>query len=245
MDNVSFVTFTHWRDWERLAATDELHIHVASNKFQFAEVIVVRQRLRAVPEAEHVNFQLLGATREIDSEDHPDILQEFGINPDNPKADEMTHGPTAPHYWKWHVINHLIGLKEANYPYVVFADADCRMKSQPKGRSWIEYGIELLNKNPDILIVSPSDGGHMAERRLPGGVRLTQNVSQQMFLCNRAQLSAINFDAEWNGVMDAPGGPFQEYYVMLEGRLWRHMRANNLWRAVLPEQFRYWHYAWH
>ena len=245
MDDVSFITFCHHRDWERLAANDELSRRVASNKYPFYEILVVRQRMRSIPDAEQVNFQLLGATREIDSEDHPNILEEFGINPDNPKADEMTHGPTAPHYWKWHVINHLIGLKEAKSPYVVFSDADCRIKSQPKGRSWIEYGIELLNKHSDILIVSPSDGGSMAERRLSGGVRLTQNVSQQMFLCNRARLSSISFDMPWDWEYTAPGGPMQEYYYMLEGRMWRWMNKNNAWRAILPKAWRYWHDQWH
>jgi hypothetical protein len=85
----------------------------------------------------------------------------------------------------------------------------------------------------------------MAERRLSGGVRLTQNVSQQMFLCNRAKLVGIDFDVPWNWEFTAPGGPMQEYYYMLEGRMWRYMHHNNMWRAILPKKWRYWHDAWH
>lgn len=245
-ENVSFITFVHWRDYKRLAAEGELARRVRSHHYPFNEVIVVRQRLEDEAEADGVDFCELGATFQVKSEDYPTILDDYGINAFNQKADEMTHGPTAPHYWKWHVINHLIGLTVAQSPYIVFSDADCRMQSQPGNKpSWVDMGIDILSKHNDVLIVGPSDGGNMAERRLSGGVRLTQNISQQMFLCNRDRLRNIDFDVPWDWEFTAPGGPMQEYYYMLEGRLWRYMHKHNLWRAILPKEWRYWHDAWH
>jgi hypothetical protein len=184
------------------------------------------------------------ASMELESEDYPDILTKYKIPEDDPIADEMTHGSTAPHYWRWHCINHLIGLDVSRAIYVVFSDADCRIKESPPGRSWVDEGIKLLEKYNDILIVSPSDGGHMAEKRI-GSVRLTQNVSQQVFLCNRIRLNRIDFAIPWNWEYTAPGGPFQEYYYMLEGRMWRYMHKHGLYRAILPKQWRYWHDQWH
>lgn len=240
---VDFITFVHWRDYAKLAAPGELTRRVVSHNYQFNYVMVVRQRLRDHPEASQVHYP--DANLEIETEDHPDILKEYGIPEDDAIADEKTHGPTAPHYWKWHVINHLIGLKVSKADYVVFSDSDCRIQSQPAGRSWVDEGMRLLNSYKDILIVGPSDGGDMAERRLPGGVRLTQNVSQQMFLCHRQTLKSINFAIPWNWEFTAPGGPFQEFYYMLEGRIWRYMHHNGKYRAILPKEWRYWHDAWH
>jgi len=247
MSKADFVTFCHWRDWERLSVPGELKRRIDSHRYPFDEVIVVRQRLRDVLESKAATFP--EATRVVESEDFPDILKEYGLPDEDPIADEYTHGPTAPHYWKWHVINHLIGLKVATAPYVVFSDSDCRIERSPSSPSWVEVGMRLLSKYREILIVGPSDGGSMAERRIREGgigtIRLTQNVSQQMFLCEREQLKNIDFNIPWNWEVIAPGGPMQEYYFMMEGRLWRYMHHNGLYRAILPDTWRYWHDAWH
>lgn len=239
MPKVDLITFVWKGDVARLAVPGELGRRVKSHEYPFDNVILVKQRLRDELDF-HFNFP--DATMVVESEDFPTILEDYKIKPDQPIADDMTHGPTALHYWKWHVINHLIGLTVSKADYVVFSDADCRIQHQPM-RSWVDKGIEVLNRYNEVLIVGPSDGGTMAERRI-GNLRLTQNISQQMFICNRLRLSSIDFDVPWNWEFTAPGGPMQEYYYMMEGRLWRYMHHNNLWRAILPEQWRYWHDQW-
>jgi hypothetical protein len=94
-----------------------------------------------------------------------------------------------------------------------------------------------------VLIVGPSDGGSMAEAFLDGGrARLTQNVSQQLFIAERERLRKIDFNVPWHWEKIAPGGPFQEYYFLMEGRIWRFLDREGLWRAVLPDRWRYWHH---
>jgi hypothetical protein len=241
MSSVDFITFTWKGDVHRLAAPGELKSRIDSHQYDFNKRILVKQRLRDEPDFQ---WDFSWTTDPVvESEDYPDILSRFSIEPDQPIADEKTHGPTALHYWKWHVINHLIGLVVSEADYIVFSDADCRMESQPM-RSWVDKGIELLQQHRDILIVGPSDGGTMAERHI-GNVRLTQNVSQQLFICERKRfVDEVDFDVPWNWEFLAPGEPFQEFYYLLEGRLWRFMHHNGLYRAILPEQWRYWHDQW-
>lgn len=249
---VDFITFCHWRDWERLYAPDELRKRVESHRHEFNRIIVVHQRLWDVfqerqftPNA--ADFTLPYPMTFVYSEQFPFILTDYNIAEDQPKADEMTHGPSAPHYWKWHVINHLIGLTVSDADYIVFSDCDCRIKESANDLSWVSAGITVLQKHSDVLMVSPSDGGDMAERRLPtnaGIVRLTQNVSQQLFLCDRRRFRTVNFDIPWDWEFTAPGGPFQEYYYMLEGRIWRYMHHGGLYRGILPDKWRYWHDQW-
>lgn len=226
---VDFVTFCCPKDVDRLHQPGEIDSIVKSHNYEFDNVRIVYQRTYPRPHSAPVYVI------PHESEHYPGILEHFYINPDQPKADEMTHGPAAAHYWKWHVINHLIGLYKSEADYIVFSDCDCRMIDQPPDMSWITRGTTVLRHNPDVLIVSPSDGG--AER-------LTQNVSQQLFMCERNRLAAINFDIPWDWEFLAPGEPMQEYYYMLEGRIWRYMHHNNLWRYVLPDKWRYWHYQW-
>jgi len=233
---VDFITFTHPAHIERLQG--QIAGIVATHKHDFNKIILIRQRCRG--QFDNIHFD---GVMEVESEDHPNILTEYGLPEDDPVADEYTHGPTACHYWKWHVINHLIGMKVSKADFVVFSDDDCYIKHSTPKRSWVVEGIDLLRQHSDILIVSPSDGGDMAEKRI-GSVRLTRNVSQQLFLANRLRLRAINFNIPWNWEKLAPGQPFQEYYYMLEGRIWRYMDAYGLWRAILPAEWRYWHGQW-
>lgn len=246
MFKADFITFCHWRDWERLSAPGELKRRIDSHRYPFNNVIVVKQRLGDVPESRKAIFP--EADLVVESEDYPNILSEYGIPEEDAQADEMTHGSTALHYWKWHCVNHLIGLKVATAPYVVFSDSDCRIEHSPPGRSWVAVGMQALSMLREVLIVCPSDGGSMAEKRAKVGnipLRLTQNVSQQMFICERERFKSIDFNVPWNWEVIAPGGPFAEYYYMLEGRIWRYMHKHHLYRAILPDQFRYWHDMWH
>lgn len=243
MTSVDFITFCHWRDVERLYSVGELQSRVESHKYAFNEIYVVHQRLRnhefnAEAVDTGVSYQL------VRSEDHPNILTEFSIPEDDPIAEEKTHGPTGLHYWQHHTINHLIGLKISNADYIVFSDCDCRITESPD-RSWVDIGIEILRKHENVLIVSPSDGGTAGEGYLPlYSTRLTRTVSQQLFLCERKRLRAVDFAIPWNWEFLSPGEPFQEYYYLLEGRLWRWMHHNKQWRAILPDTWRYRHDGW-
>ncbi len=241
---VDFITFCHPGDIHRLYHDTWLVDMVASHNYHFDTVRIVHQRLGNTPTPTSGIKYLNCDTFQISpSEVHPDILSEFGLPEDDDVADQYTHGPTALHYWKWHVINHLIGLKVSNADYIIFSDSDCMIRSQGQDRSWIEYGIEVLEKHPEILIVSPGDGALMFEALTDEGYRLTQNVSQQLFLCNRERLKTIDFNIPWNWETLAPGGPMQEFYWMLEGRIWRYMHKHKLWRCILPDSVvRYWHH---
>lgn len=235
---VDFITFCYFRDAERVHAAGVLHDIVATHRFPFETVRVVHQRCAGMVLPE---FDI--PTVASFSEDHPQILTEFGVPESDPVADEWTHGPNASHYWKWHTINHLIGLKVSQADYIVFSDNDCDMKHNDDP-GWVEVGIRVLERYDKVLVVSPSDGGHIADGgRLPGGVRLTQNNSQQLFLCNRERMLGVDYNIPWNWEVLAPWEPFQEYYYMMEGRIWRFMHHRGLYRAILPEKWRYWHYG--
>lgn len=232
---VDLITFCCPKDIHRLHAPGVLENLVNSHRHPFDSVIVVHQRCKGI---QYRPFDY--PCRIVESESHPDILAEFGLPDHDEDAEWYTHGPSAAHYWKWHVINHLIGLKESKADYVAFSDCDCVIRDSPPDRSWIEEGVGILQRYSDVLIVGPGDGGQMMEARIPEA-RLTQNVSQQVFLCERKRLKNIEWNVPWNWEFLAPGEPFQEYYYMVEGRIWRYIHKHELWRAVLPDTFRYWH----
>lgn len=236
--NVDLITFCCHKDIHKLHAPGALETIVMSHRHRFDNVIVVHQRCQGI---EYRPFDY--PARIVESENHLEILSEFGLPEVDELADHYTHGPQAAHYWKWHVINHLIGLKESRADYVVFADCDCWIIDSQPQRSWIAEGIDILERYHDILLVSPSDGGSMFEKRIPEA-RLTQNNSQQLFLCSRARLASIDWAVPWDWEYTAPGGPMQEYYYMAEGRIWRYMHKHDLWRAILPTTWRYWHHQW-
>lgn len=236
---ISFVTFVHPPHYaRRLHEPGVLRSIVESHQYSFDDVVVIHQRCKA---EDYPLIDYPCRTVDLSEEEFTPLLVRFGVNPDNPRGDELTHGPGAPHFWRYHIVNHLRGLEVTNSDYIVFADCDTYMKSQPPDRSWVEEGISILESYSQVLIVSPGDGGNMMEAKIPEA-RLTQNVSQQLFLCRGAQFrNDIDFDVAWDGQFDAPAGPMQEFYEMLEGRLWRYMRHRNMWRAILPDQWRYWH----
>lgn len=228
MVNVTLATYCHAPHLAKLHAPGVLKELVDSHAYHFSEVIVVHQRCKGI------TFRQISEVphRVIFTEDYPDILASFGINPNNKEADYYTHGPTASHFWVWHVLNHLCAAIECTTPYIVFSDCDCLI-IQSGAWSWIEEGLKRLQGDPVIWMISPNDGSDG---------RLTQNVSQQLFMVERERFLRVDFDLPWNGKFDAPGGPMQEYYFMLEGRIGRYLTANGLYRHVLPMPWRYWHY---
>lgn len=239
--SVDFITFCYHKDIERLAVPGELKSRIDSHRFPFAKKIMVRQNIRG--QFDDIHFP--DVDQEVETEEYPDVLERFGFDiSKEQKADDMTHGPSALHYWKWHVINHLTGLLVSKADYIVFSDNDCRIVASP-GQSWVEKSVEILTQHRSVLLVSPGEGGSTAEARLPGDVRLTQNNSQQLFCIERKRfLEEVDLAIPWDWEFLAPGEPFQEYYYMLEGRIWRYMHHNGLYRAILPETWKYWHDQW-
>jgi hypothetical protein len=241
---VAFCTFCHPpRYVEKLHRPGVLREMVESHRYPFDEVVVIHNQCKA---ADYAPFDIPCRIVDLPRGDFDVLLTRAAVNPDDQRCEEITHGEGAAHWWKVHVVNHVLGAMVTDSDYIVFADCDTYIKSQPPDRTWVEEGISILEQYPQVLIVGPGDGGEaggMGEGgRLSNGARLTQNVSQQLFICRGHQFRYdVDFDTSWDGVMDAPGGPMQEYYCMMEGRLWRYMRANNLWRAILPDRWRYWH----
>jgi len=221
---VDFATYCCFKDKDKLAPVFE--DHVKSHGYAFDNVYLIYQRCTTI---EKTNDRKLVW---ITAGGYKGILIRNGINPDNKEADDYTHGWDAPHYWKHHCVNQLAALNASTADYIVLADADCYIKEQP--RSWVTEGIKILQTNPSILVVSPSDGTERAHQ--------TQNMSQQVMLVERKRLLGIDFDLPFEGFKE--GGPMQEYYFMLEGRIGRYMEKNNLYRYMLSSQFRYWHSQW-
>jgi hypothetical protein len=132
------------------------------------------------------------------------------------------------------MVNHLETLRRASTDYIAFADGDCYIMETPKTPTWIERGIEILESDPKVFVVSPNDGGQE---------RYEHIMSQQMFLINRKRFREMDF-IPWDGKF-IEGGPFQEYYGLLEGWIGRYMASRGLFRYVLSPSHRYWHKAWH
>jgi hypothetical protein len=68
-------------------------------------------------------------------------------------------------------------------------------------------------------------------------------MSQQMFLVNANKMRQMEF-IPWDGKF-IDGGPFQEFYALLEGFIHRYMKKNNLYRYLLGQEYRWWHLEWH
>lgn len=228
---VAYSTFCCPKDIDRVMAiySDNCNSH----KHAFDEHFLIMQRCtpgRVFPFLSDKRF----FPCPILDEDYPEILGAFGIQWPNPVLDELTHGWGAPHFFAHHLVNHLKTLQLAKSDYIVFADGDCYIKESPSAPSWVERGIEILESDPRAFVVSPNDGGHE---------RYESIMSQQMFLINRKRFLEMEF-IPWDGKF-IEGGPFQEYYGLLEGWIARYMAKNNLFRYVLPPTYRYWHLAFH
>jgi hypothetical protein len=238
--SVTFATFCHPPHLAKLHAPGVLDEMIATHRYPFDEVIVVHQRCRGI---EYQPFDD-PSVRIVESEDYyPEIYDRFKIDLDNPVAARDCHNEGSAHWWVWHTLNHLIVLEEARSDYIVFSDCDCLIKHGDPDRSWIEEAIDILGHNQAVYIVGPGDGGDMHEAMLEDGrARLTQNVSQQLFIAERERFKGMEWDIPWNWEKLAPGGPMAEYYHMAEGRIWKYLDKHNLWRAILPDRWRYWHY---
>ncbi len=201
--------------------------HMESHGYPFDEVFQVFQRCEPFP----LDPRFKGI--EIRSEDYPAILDSVGIKHPDPELDELTHGYTAPHYWQHHIVNLVKSAQVATSDYIVLADGDCFIKEQPS--SWIYEAIRILQSDPSVFVVSPSDGRPKAE--------IDRMMSQQMFMVNRKRFAEMEH-IRWDGKF-IEGGPFQEFYALEEGYIYRYMQKHDLKRLLLPPVWRWWHKEWH
>jgi len=226
--SVSYSTFCCPKDQDRVLALAQEHAD--SHRYPFDAKFFVFQRC-----AESLVCPDGFNPIRIQENDYALLLNGFGIQYPDPVLSELTHGWGAPHFFAHHLVNHLSVLKQATTDYIAFADGDCFIKDTPAdGPSWIDMGIEILENNPDVFVVCPNEGG-------PG--RRETIMSQQMFLIDRKKFLGMEF-IPWDGTF-INGGPFQEYYGLLEGWIGRFMAKRGLFRYVLPPEWRYWHLAYH
>lgn len=240
---VTLATHCHFRDLPRLHAPGVLEELIDSHQYPFDEILVVHQRCPGLPYALPQDRKV--KVLNVFEEDYPLLLTQFGMNPNDTRLDEITHGWNWQWYWQHHCVNHLKEILEATSDYIVFSDADCRILEQPIEVSWVERGIELLESEEQIFMVSPSDGGHDFVKKWWDNTRLVHMTSQQLFMARSKDVKALDFrELQWDGTF-IQGGPMQEFYGLFEGWLYRWMRKYDLYRAILPEQWRYWHLAYH
>lgn len=232
---VDFCTFCYHKDAPRIHVENTLKRVADEHKYNFNRIILIHQRCKHLTDLRQITEI---SNLDIYDSDY-DILQEFNIPIDDPVG-AANCDMNGPHNWRHHTINHLVGLKNSKADYIVFSDSDISIiKNGPP--SWIEIGIKALQEHPEILIVCPSEGSNESLKKINVG-NLVQSTSQQIFLCNRERFNKINFHVPWNWEKKAPGGgPFREFYSMMEGRMWRYIDQNNLYRLILDERWRYWH----
>jgi hypothetical protein len=224
---VAYASYCCAKDRAR-AEANYIH-HMESHGFPFNEVFQVFQRCEAFP----LDPRFKGI--EIREQDYPLIMASIGVPFPDPIMDELTHGWSAPHYYAHHIVNLVKSAQVATSDYIVLADGDCFVKDQPDGVSWVAEGIRILESDPSVFVVSPSDGRPHGEK--------DRMMSQQMILVNRKRFAEMEF-IPWDGKF-IDGGPFQEFYALAEGFIYRYMVKNNLYRYLLPPQWRWWHKEWH
>ncbi len=230
--SVDFVTFCYSGDAPMLHAPEQIKRQVESNDYEFDNIFIIYQNCNP---RDYGFFEIRGRLPFdvqygiIQQNNFDTLLRRFGIDIDIPQYVSDTD---KLHTWKNHVVNHLAGIQISRSEYVVFADADCWIKSQLS--SWVEVGIHLLENDNSIFIVSPNDGENE---------RYTLRMSQQMFLVRRLDFLNANFNQpNWDRRVIIPGGPMPEYWGMLEGRMELYCRSINKMRYVLGSEWRYWHH---
>lgn len=229
MTTCDFATFVYAGDIHRLYIPGQLKQQVESNGYEFNQIYVVHQLCDPFVNGRTLwdicDFPLaVYMIGDIDK-----TLESFGIDINKPQYVSSTDNL---HTWKQHVVNHIAAIGQSKSDYIVLADSDCWMIKQPD--SWVGHGIEVLQSDPSVFIVSPNDGE--PERK-------TQTMSQQMFLVRTEDFRRADWNQpEWDGNPHVLGGPLPEYWSMLEGRMELYCRYTNRYRYVLPSEYRYWHF---
>jgi len=225
MTSVSFATFCYSGDAEMLHQPGQLEFQINSNDYPFDDIVIVYQNCN--PDDYIVDYSKKIKKVTITDKEFDPLLEAFGIDTNRQQYISDTD---KLHTWKNHVVNHLRASAVVAGDYIVFADADCWIKEQRA--SWVKKGIDILENNSSIFIVSPNDGE--AERT-------TRTMSQQMFLVRKTDWLSADFNQPgWHGdVRKHPEMP--EYHGMIEGRIHHYCKHINKWRYVLGPDYRYWH----
>ncbi len=222
--SVDFATFCYQGDAERLHYGNQLDHQVMSNNYLFDNIMVIYQGI------DPKNYLGWFKTKQIRIVDIDHELSNFGIDIDKSQYISDTD---QVHTWKNHVVNHIVTIRNTNADYIVFADADCWIVNQSGGKSWVDYGIKVLERDSSIFIVSPNDGEE--ERK-------TLRMSQQMFMARVGEFRNANFNQPGYTGNPKDYDTMPEYHAMLEGRMEYHCRQSGQWRYVLGSEYRYWHH---
>ena len=229
-NHVDFITFCCKADGHRLHALGQLKKQVESNGYNFDHICVVHQLCHP---ADFENPYFADCPFEVTAwiiDDLDKILSYYRIDINKP---QYVSNIDKVHTWKNHVVNHLAATMLSSADYIVFADADCWMIRQPLGESWVQRGLEILQSQPDVFIVSPNDGE--PERK-------TQVISQQMFMTRIDDFRQADFNQPgWDGDVRKMS-ELPEYAAMLEGRMHFYCKAVGKCRYVLSSEYRYWHH---
>lgn len=230
MPTVDFATFCYRGDGHRLHAPGQLNKQVESNGYQFDTVIVIHQLCNPMEFQNSYFSDCSFSPRIYIIEDLDETLTKTRVDIHKPQYVSPTD---KAHGWKYHVANHAAAILYTASDYIVFADGDCWMIRQPPGQSWVQRGLEILQSQPDVFIVSPNDGE--PERK-------TQVISQQMFMTRvedfrRADFNQPGWDGDVTKMSEMP-----EYAAMLEGRIHFWCKYTNRYRYVLGPEYRYIHH---
>lgn len=231
MTTVDFATFCHAGDAHRLHSPGQLRRQVESNGYPFNNIWIVYQLChpKDYPEIDYLyDKNRTSWIKGVIIDDIDAVLRRFNIDLNRQQYVSPTD---KAHSWRNHVVNHLAAVEASQADYIVFADADCWIVRQPN--SWVEQAIKHLETNPYCFIVSPNDGEPE---------RLTQVMSQQMFIARTEQFREMDFNQPgWDGDV-TKYSEMPEYHAMLEGRMHHYCRHIHKYRYVLGPEYRYWHH---
>lgn len=232
MAKIDFATFCFQGDAHRLHAPGQFRRQVMSNCYDFNQLIVVYQKIQPAnyPPLEDLGMPIIKPM--IIGDMHINkILKSFGVDIEKKQYESSTD---THHQWKYHVVNHLCAASVSDADYIVFCDNDCWMLNPI---NWIDIAVKTFEDNTDCFIVSPNDGEPQ---------RCALRMSQQMFMVRLDDFKNMDFNQPgWDGNVNVPGGPFPEYFSLLEGRMELYCRVVKKFRYVLSSEFRYWHFNRH
>lgn len=230
-NRTDFATFCHKGDVHRLHAPGQLKKQVESNSFEFDWIHILYQGINYADYDYNKAYSDCKFKRSVSSVMNIDReLGGFGIDFWSP---QYVSDIDKVHTWKNHVVNHIATIQNTHADYIVFADNDCWIVNQPEGKSWVDFGIQMLQSNRDIFIVSPNDGEPE---------RTTLRMSQQMFLVKVDEFRNADFNQPGYSGNPKDYDTMPEYHAMLEGRMEYHCRQSGQYRYVCPAQYRYWHF---
>jgi len=226
MPTVDLITFCCPKDiHQTYAGWDAL---VDSHKYPFRETILIRQRCRGIDAIPTLH----PSVRVVESEDYPDIFSDYGIDVNDPEV-LAAEAPNNRYFWKYHSMNHFIGLKVSSAEYIAFTDCDNLLEGDVEGNSWVDRGIRILQDRPEILMICPNQW-----REQRGDVRV-EAVSQCMFLCERQRLLGLDYN------VPCPAGvELNNFHLQFEGRLWRYSQKHGACRVMLGWPPLMKHLAW-